>query len=178
MNTLELFKKILHHLESHIEEGNADEEDYKQSKLIRKEIKRRERGAASESVAFKVEPKALTKDSTPQIKANKINKTDNLYKISNPKRAQINAYNYLGPTAILYKSNKPGKKYSILNPYTNKYINFGSDMEDYLYHHDVKRRDNYLKRSAGIKGNWKDNPYSKNNLSRLILWIDQNKQYY
>lgn len=151
MNTLELFKKILHHLESHIKEGNADEEDYKQSKLIRKEIKKIDRANYS-------------------ISANKINKTDNLYKISNPKQAQLNAYNYLGPTAILYKSNKPNKKYLILNPYTNKYIDFGSDMEDYLYHHDVKRRDNYLKRSAGIKGNWEDNPYSPNNLSRRILW--------
>jgi len=156
-NTLELFNKILHHLESHIEEGNADEEDYKQSKLIRKEIKK--------IVGTKV-----------KIKATKIEKTDNLYKISNPKQAQINAYNYLGPAAILYKSNKPGKKYSILNPYTNKYIDFGSDMEDYLYHHDVKRRDNYLKRSANIKGNWKNNPYSPNNLSRRILWSEPKAQ--
>ena len=43
-------------------------------------------------------------------------------------------------------------------------------MEDYLYHQNEKRRTNYLKRSSNIKGNWKDDPYSPNNLSINILW--------
>jgi len=43
-------------------------------------------------------------------------------------------------------------------------------MEDYTYHHDERRRDNYLKRSAGIKGYWKVNPFSKTNLSCNLLW--------
>ena len=49
-------------------------------------------------------------------------------------------------------------------------VNFGSAMVDFTKHHDEQRRQNYLKRSAGIRGNWKENKYSPNNLSRSLLW--------
>jgi hypothetical protein len=42
--------------------------------------------------------------------------------------------------------------------------------EDFTKHKDPIRRHNYLTRTANMKGNWKDNPYSPNNLSRNILW--------
>jgi hypothetical protein len=42
--------------------------------------------------------------------------------------------------------------------------------EDFTKHKDDKRRENYLKRTTNIPGNWKDNKYSPNNLSRNILW--------
>jgi hypothetical protein len=42
--------------------------------------------------------------------------------------------------------------------------------EDFTKHKDEKRRENYLKRTANIRGKWKDDPYSKNNLSRCLLW--------
>jgi len=149
-HTIDNYNKILNHLEGHIETGEADEQDYIQSNLLKKEIKKL--------------------SSNLLIKVKDIDKNDNLYKISNPKKAQKNAFEYLGPNAILYKSEKSKKKYKILNPNTNKYIHFGSDMEDYLYHQNEDRRDNYLKRSSNIKGNWKNNPYSPNNLSINILW--------
>jgi len=149
-HTIDNYKKILNHLEGHIESGEADEQDYIQSNLIKKEIK-------------KLSNNLL-------IKAKDIIKDDNLYKISNPKEAQKEAFRYLGPTAILYKSEKPKKKYKILNPNNNKFIHFGSDMEDYLYHQNEIRRENYLKRASNIKGNWKNDPYSRNNLSINILW--------
>lgn len=149
-HTIDNYKKILNHLQSHIESGEADEQDYLQSNLIKKEIKKL--------------------SSNLLIKAKDISKDDNLYKISNPKEAQKNAFRYLGPNAILYKSEKNNKKYKILNPNNNKYIHFGSNMEDYLYHQNEVRKNNYLKRSGNIKGNWINDPYSKNNLSRNILW--------
>jgi hypothetical protein len=34
----------------------------------------------------------------------------------------------------------------------------------------MKRRTSYLKRSAGIKGDWASNKYSPNSLARKILW--------
>ncbi len=47
-------------------------------------------------------------------------------------------------------------------------------MEDYTQHYDLKRRDNYLLRSAGIKDKGgrrtKDDPLSANYWSRRILW--------
>ena len=50
-------------------------------------------------------------------------------------------------------------------------VNFGFiGLEDYTKHRDEKRRDSYLKRSAGIKGKWKENPYSPNMISRRLLW--------
>jgi hypothetical protein len=42
--------------------------------------------------------------------------------------------------------------------------------EDFLKHADPVRRMNYLNRSSKIKGDWKSDPYSPNNLSMRILW--------
>lgn len=149
-DTINNYKKILSHLQEHIKSGEADEQDYIQSNLIKKEIKK-----LSNYILIPVQD---------------LSSNDKLFYISNPKKAQYNAFKYLGPSAILYKSFKPNKKYKILNQYTNKYIDFGSNMEDYLYHQNEDRRNNYLKRASNIKGNWKNNPYSKNNLSINILW--------
>ena len=43
-------------------------------------------------------------------------------------------------------------------------------MEDYTKHKDEKRRKSYLARAKGIKGDWKNNKYSANNLSIHLLW--------
>ena len=52
-----------------------------------------------------------------------------------------------------------------------KSIHFGNiHYEDFTKHNNQKRRDNYLKRTANIKGNWKSNIFSPNNLSRYLLW--------
>jgi hypothetical protein len=93
----------------------------------------------------------------------------NLY--STPRTAQHMAYKYLGKTAKLYPSNNPLKKYTIFDPKNNKWVNFGQlGYEDYTKHHDKKRRKNYLTRTKSMRGNWKNNRYSANNLSRNILW--------
>ena len=53
----------------------------------------------------------------------------------------------------------------------NKWINFGQlGYEDFTKHKDNERRDRYLKRATHIKGNWKNDKYSPNNLSIHILW--------
>ena len=53
----------------------------------------------------------------------------------------------------------------------NKLINFGQmGYEDYTKHNDELRRYNYIQRTSKIRGNWKQNKYSPNNLSRTILW--------
>jgi hypothetical protein len=94
-----------------------------------------------------------------------------LIKYSNLKIAQRNAHKYLGKTAKLYPSKNKLKKYSIFDPIHKKWINFGQlGYEDFTKHRDKKRRQNYLSRSTKIKGNWKNNRYSPNNLSIHILW--------
>jgi hypothetical protein len=104
------------------------------------------------------------------IKVINLSKNDELYLYSNPIEAQKKAYKYLNNNAILYKSLNKNKKYSIISP-DGKIINFGQlGYEDFLKHKDIIRRNNYLLRTENIKGNWKNNLYSPNNLSRNILW--------
>lgn len=94
-----------------------------------------------------------------------------LYKYSSPSQAQKMATKYLGKTAKLYPANNPVKKYRICDPVSKKWVNFGQlGYEDYTRHKDKTRRHNYLTRSAGMSGNWKKNKFSKNNLSRRVLW--------
>ena len=101
----------------------------------------------------------------------KRNFTKKLLKYSNPKQAQRMAYKYLGKTAKLYPANNPQKKYKIYDPKNEKWVNFGQiGYEDFTKHKDKTRRKNYLTRTKFMRGDWKSNPYSANNLSREILW--------
>jgi len=94
-----------------------------------------------------------------------------LKRYSNPLVAQKMAYKYLGKSARLYPAKNPQKKYSIYDPNNQKWIEFGQiGYENFTKHKDKSRRKNYLTRTASMKGNWKKNKYSRNNLSRRILW--------
>jgi hypothetical protein len=63
------------------------------------------------------------------------------------------------------------KKYFIINPRTGKKVYFGQmGFEDFTKHKDADRRENYLRRSANIRGDWKNDKYSPNNLARNLLW--------
>ena len=90
---------------------------------------------------------------------------------SNPTLALEKARKYLGRDVLFKLSDKSTKKYMIFHPMTKKWIHFGQmGYQDFTKHQDEKRRENYLKRTANMRGNWKDNKYSPNNLSRNILW--------
>jgi len=94
-----------------------------------------------------------------------------LKKYSNPVLAQKKAYKYLGKTAKLYPAKNTQKKYSIYDPYEKKWFEFGQiGYENFTKHKNKTRRKNYLTRTASMRGNWKKNKYSRNNLSRKILW--------
>ena len=89
---------------------------------------------------------------------------------SNPERVLRNAKRYLGKDVILCLSTRPTKKYMIQRP-DGKWVHFGEKgADDYTAHRDELRRLNYINRASNIKGNWRDNPYSPNNLSLAILW--------
>jgi hypothetical protein len=93
-----------------------------------------------------------------------------LKKVSNPTTVTRKAKQIYGTGVKIVESRAKGKKYALIKP-DGKRINFGSiDYEDYTKHKNATRRDNYLKRSAGIKGDWKGNKYSANLLSRRLLW--------
>jgi hypothetical protein len=71
-------------------------------------------------------------------------------------------------------------KYKLMIVNNNKLIHFGSrknsDFILYMLNGEkdkaMKMRNSYLKRTSKIKGDWKENDYSKNNLSRRIIWIE------
>ena len=97
-------------------------------------------------------------------------KNDKIWKYSNPRIAQKMAHKYFGKTAKIFRSKTKDRKYCIVNNKGNG-VNFGLiGYEDYTKHKNKSRRKNYLTRSARIKGNWRENKYSPNNLSRKILW--------
>lgn len=154
---IENYKKIVAHLEEHINEGKFDNLDVSQSKSLNKEINRLEKLI----------------DGGKLLKAVDVPYDDKLYDYSNPKEAQKNAFKYIDKDAILYKSSNSKKKYMIYDPNKNKMIHFGSlnpPYEDYLKHKNIKRRNSYLNRTENMRGDWKDNIYSSANLSRLINW--------
>ena len=101
-------------------------------------------------------------------------KLEQLLKISNPKVVIKSAQKYFNnPDIKVYLSNKKTKKYAIYDPINKKLVHFGQfypPMEDFTYHNDPQRRERYLKRAMNIKGNWKSNLYSPNNLSINLLW--------
>ena len=67
-------------------------------------------------------------------------------------------------------STRKNKKYMIMND-DNKYIHFGdSRYQDFTKHQDLERLKSYLSRASKIKGNWKKDKYSPNNLAINLLW--------
>jgi len=89
---------------------------------------------------------------------------------SNPTEVKRKAMKYLGKNALVYLSTRKDKKYMVKSP-DNKLVHFGQmGYEDFTKHKDKERRDAYLKRATKIKGNWKDNKYSPNNLAINLLW--------
>jgi hypothetical protein len=88
---------------------------------------------------------------------------------SNFTRAKRLAYDiYDQPVQI---STRQYKKLMIKNPFTNKFVHFGDiRYKDYLNTMDRTKRMKFLNRTSNMRGNWKDNDYSANNLARRILW--------
>ena len=85
------------------------------------------------------------------------------FKIVNNKSQQL----YNRPVFV---SSRKDKKYMILND-SKKFIHFGANgYEDFTKHMDENRRRLYLARATKIKGNWKSDKFSPNNLSIHLLW--------
>lgn len=114
----------------------------------------------------------MNKNKTRKVKTLKVKSFPKRIKLySNPRQAQRMAHKYLGKTAKLYPARNPEKKYSIFDPKHQKWVNFGQmGYEDFTKHHDKQRRQNYLTRTKYMRGDWKNNRYSANNLSRHVLW--------
>ena len=115
-------------------------------------------------------PKFKGKGINDLIEIPDVDKSNEIWEWSNPIQVRKMADKYLGKDIPVYISNKKGKKYMVQDP-DGKWVHFGQlKYEDFTHHKNLDRRKNYLTRTANMKGNWKDNKYSANNLSRNILW--------
>lgn len=98
------------------------------------------------------------------------NKEKEILLYSNPDKALDNAIKYLKKDIVFALSTKKTKKYMVQRP-DGKWIHFGEmGYEDFTKHKDKKRQLAYLKRTESIKGDWKKDKYSANNMAREILW--------
>ena len=95
-----------------------------------------------------------------------------LLTVSNPEKVKKNMKKYFKKDVPeLFISNRKNKKYMILNPITNKFVHFGSLIyQDFTKHQNLERQKAYLIRASNIRGNWKSDKYSPNNLSMYLLW--------
>ena len=99
-----------------------------------------------------------------------MSKKNEIYKYSNPPEVYRLASKYLGKKAKIGLSTKKNKKYMVTRP-DGKVVHFGQmGYEDFTKHKNKTRRKNYLTRSRKIRGNWKTDKYSPNNLSIHLLW--------
>jgi hypothetical protein len=72
--------------------------------------------------------------------------------------------------SALMLSPDPEKKYMVITP-DKRIVNFGQmGYEDWTKHLDPVRRKAYLSRANGIKGDWRSDKYSPNNLAINLLW--------
>ncbi len=70
----------------------------------------------------------------------------------------------------VFLSTRKNKKFMIMND-NNKWIHFGQlGYIDFSKSRDQQKKINYLKRASKIKGQWKENIYSPNMLSIVLLW--------
>lgn len=93
----------------------------------------------------------------------------NIYDISDPDEVLRRFVRYKGrDDAYIAFSTRKDKKYMVIQD--GRTTHFGSTLPDFTRHGDEERRRRYLKRAQGIKGNWRDDKYSANNLAIHLLW--------
>jgi len=98
-----------------------------------------------------------------------MNKYEELLQYSNPEKVNRNLQRYL-PGTKLFISTRKNKKYMVQRP-DGTWTHFGQmKYQDFTFHKDDIRRINYLNRANGIRGHWRDDPYSPNNMSIHTLW--------
>jgi hypothetical protein len=94
-------------------------------------------------------------------------KYEDLIKISDPYKVYIKFKEIYPCDSEIKISTRKNKKYMIYNPEKDKYIHFGSTMEDYTKHQDQQRRINFLIRNQ----RWAEaDMYSAAYASYYLLW--------
>jgi hypothetical protein len=104
------------------------------------------------------------------LKGSDKNKDTDILNYSDPDKVWKNAIKYLKKDIVIALSTKKNKKYMVRRP-DGIWVHFGEmGYEDFTKHKDKKRQSAYLIRTENIKGDWKKDKFSANNLARNILW--------
>ena len=96
-----------------------------------------------------------------------------LLKVSNPEQVASNLKKFFKNEKVipnLLISTRKNKKFMVVSPDGTR-SHFG-DMayQDYTKHQNKDRQLRYLTRANAIRGNWRGDMYSPNNLSINLLW--------
>ena len=102
-------------------------------------------------------------------------KLTELIKISDPAEVKRRFEKYRGSTkATIEPSPRADKKYLIriagAGGVPGRAVHIGSTMEDFTKHKNETRRKSYLARATAIRGDWKTDKWSANNLAIHLLW--------
>ena len=96
-----------------------------------------------------------------------------LIKVSNPERVATNLKKFFKNEKVipnLLISSRKNKKYMVINSDGTR-CHFGDiNYSDFTKHQDKDRQLKYLTRANAIRGNWKNDRFSPNNLSINLLW--------
>ena len=119
----------------------------------------------------KIKDKSKLQPFKPKDELN-IARFNQLIMVSNPEIVKQNMKKYFKKNVPeLFLSSRKNKKYMLLDPETNKFVHFGSlSYQDFTVHQDKERQKRYISRATNIKGDWRSNIYSPNNLSMFLLW--------
>jgi hypothetical protein len=99
-------------------------------------------------------------------------KQQEIQKWSDFKRVLENAEDYFKHDYRIALSTQKTKKFMVFNPHTNKWVHFGQmGAKDFTRTLDKEKQRRYLARATNIRGNWKDDLYSPNNLAIHLLWM-------
>ena len=71
---------------------------------------------------------------------------------------------------LIRRYSNPTEVYRRAKKYLGKTVKIGLSTKKDTKHKNKTRRKNYLTRSRKIKGDWKNNKYSANNLAIHLLW--------
>ena len=96
-----------------------------------------------------------------------------LLKVSNPEKVSLNLKKFFRNEKVvpnLLLSTRKNKKFMVVSPDGTR-SHFGDiNYQDYTKHKNKDRQLRYLTRANAIRGNWKNDMYSPNNLSINLLW--------
>jgi hypothetical protein len=158
--------------EKWVDIGDSNYPVYRPSIRINKNTPLLESEIDSKNLVDQIKLKQIIKGDSNLPKFIQKSKEDEINNYSNLKTVLKNAKKYFKTADFKIDiSTRKNKKFMVFNPDLNRWIHFGQfGAEDFTKHLDDARRNRYINRASKIKGNWKNDKYSPNNLSINILW--------